>query len=462
MKIISLHAEDVHGYLPIDIEFFPDLTFLTGLNGSGKTTALRLLMALLTPNMEEFSSTTFSRASVKVEYESNDVIVKASKSTEGLELSIDGVSEKLFLSSAELELLSETRHREESKSPVHEKVLANSVFKAIRKMTTPMFLGLDRRSFVSNAPWDDSDEARRKEFLTRRIWMHDPSLRSSTATGLAEVNILIADKMLEIHAAQETLDETLRRKLLTSAFEYKPSDITSYTKAPSRLELERYRERLAHIERAAEGFRLPVPELKTALSGFFESLTNVVDALEKQAKDKKTKSKDKKGIQPEPNKNLLEWLFNKTQADGVLEHLKWLDQYGQDRSALREPIDRFVSLTNSFLEQTNKRVAVEGKGALHIFLQGSGTARPVSSLSSGERQLVVMLAHLSLNKNLAGSGVFIVDEPELSLHMDWQERFVAAIREANPSVQLIMATHSPAIILDRTESCISLSGEYHD
>jgi predicted ATP-binding protein involved in virulence len=68
-----------------------------------------------------------------------------------------------------------------------------------------------------------------------------------------------------------------------------------------------------------------------------------------------------------------------------------------------------------------------------------------------------MLAHLSLNKRLAGSGVFIVDEPELSLHIGWQEQFVDAIQQANPKVQLILATHSPAIILEREENCRSLS-----
>ena len=60
MKVTKLHAKNVHGYLSIDIEFFDDLTFLTGLNGSGKTSALRLLMALLTPNIHELGSISFS------------------------------------------------------------------------------------------------------------------------------------------------------------------------------------------------------------------------------------------------------------------------------------------------------------------------------------------------------------------------------------------------------------------
>ena len=66
MKISSLHAEGVHGYLPIDVQFFDDLTFLTGLNGSGKTTALRLLMALLTPNFDELALIMFTKAVVTI------------------------------------------------------------------------------------------------------------------------------------------------------------------------------------------------------------------------------------------------------------------------------------------------------------------------------------------------------------------------------------------------------------
>jgi hypothetical protein len=420
-------------------------------------------MALLTPNIEEFSLITFTKAIVTVIYEDSEVVVSAFKTSEGLELTISNVEDKLYLSNADLELLSEIRRREETRSPIHEKILGHEVFKSIKKMTTPMFLGLDRRFFAPVSTWDDSDDVRRRELHARRMWAETPLLRGTAAAGLTDVNFLLADKMQEIRAAQESLDETLRRKLLASAFEYKPGDILNLTKAPSRTELERYRERLAHIERAAEGLRLPVPELKAALTDFFERLTKVVDALEKhteklKSKDKKTKSGTKKGMEPERNQDLMEWYFNKTQADKILDHLQSLDKYGSDRAALREPIERFLSLTNEFLKQTNKRVSVAGKGDLYVYLNSSEKPRPISALSSGERQLVVMLAHLSLNNNLTRSGVFIVDEPELSLHIDWQERFVDAIREANPSVQLIMATHSPAIILDRLDACISMGG----
>lgn len=80
MKVTQLKATNVHGYLPIDVEFFSDLTFLTGLNGSGKTSALRLLMALLTPNIAELASITFSEAEVTVADNGQNIVVKAFRS----------------------------------------------------------------------------------------------------------------------------------------------------------------------------------------------------------------------------------------------------------------------------------------------------------------------------------------------------------------------------------------------
>ena len=157
------------------------------------------------------------------------------------------------------------------------------------------------------------------------------------------------------------------------------------------------------------------------------------------------------------DKDYVEWMVNKPQADRIVEHLRALEEYIENRNALRDPINRFLTLVNGFFAQTRKTVTVASNGQLIVSITGSPTARPISALSSGERQLLVMLAHLSLNPSLVGSGVFIVDEPELSLHIDWQEKFVDAIKEANPNVQLILATHSPAIILDRTDAECSLS-----
>lgn len=464
MKITQLKATNVHGYLPISVGFFEDLTFLTGLNGSGKTSALRLLMALLTPNIAELASIAFSEAEVIVSDEGKDIVVKASRSPDGIKLQTTAARGMLEVGTSELEMFLEMKRREEPRSPIQERWLSSPVYQSIRKMSTPMFLGLDRRFFVPGSLSEDMDDVRRREYMARRYWPEDPTVRGTAASAsLIEVNYLVVTRVQEIRASQEQLDENLRAQFFAKAFEYKPSDVLGKgPRLPSRTELDRYREQLTKIERAAEGVKIPVPAIQVALTHFFERMSKVVDSLERSAKTNKTKKDpkrpaDKSRLEPFPERDFVEWIVNKPQADKILEHLVLLDEYIENRNSLRNPIDRFLLLVNGFLSQTKKKVEVAANGQLTVSLEGSSEPRPITALSSGERQLLVMLAHLSLNPSLEGSGVFIVDEPELSLHIDWQEKFVDAIREANPNVQLILATHSPAIILDRVESCLSMS-----
>ena len=44
--------------------------------------------------------------------------------------------------------------------------------------------------------------------------------------------------------------------------------------------------------------------------------------------------------------------------------------------------------------------------------------------------------------------IIFMDEPETSLHFDWQKKLIQYIREINPNAQIILATHSPAIIME--------------
>lgn len=464
MKVTRLKATNVHGYLPISVDFFEDITFLTGLNGSGKTSALRLLMALLAPNIAELASIVFSEAEVVVSDNGDNIFIKATRSPEGIKIQTTAASGLLEVGTSELEMFLEMKRREEPRSPIQERWLSSPVYQSIRKMSTPMFLGLDRRFFVPGSISEDMDDVRRREYMARRYWPEDSAVRGTTASAsLIEVNYLVITRMQEIRASQERLDENLRTQFFAKAFEYKPSNLLGKgPRLPSRAELDRYREQLTEIERAAEGVKIPVPEIQAALANFFERMSQVVDSLESSAKISRAKKDpkrptDKSRSEPFSENDFVEWIVNKPQADKILEHLVLLGDYIENRKSLRNPIDRFLLLVNGFLSQTKKKVEVAANGQLTVSLEGGSDPRSITALSSGERQLLVMLAHLSLNPSLEGSGVFIVDEPELSLHIDWQEKFVDAIRKANPNVQLILATHSPAIILDCVESCISMS-----
>jgi predicted ATPase len=67
-------------------------------------------------------------------------------------------------------------------------------------------------------------------------------------------------------------------------------------------------------------------------------------------------------------------------------------------------------------------------------------------LSSGEKQvLAILLTVLVENEE---PYVLFMDEPEVSLHVEWQERLVELILKLNPKVQIILTTHSPALIMN--------------
>lgn len=75
---------------------------------------------------------------------------------------------------------------------------------------------------------------------------------------------------------------------------------------------------------------------------------------------------------------------------------------------------------------------------------------PLESLSSGEKQLLQIL----LECLAAGDNPVLIDEPELSLHVDWQNRLIRNMRVVNKESQIIMATHSPEIMANLSDSRI--------
>jgi predicted ATP-dependent endonuclease of OLD family len=74
----------------------------------------------------------------------------------------------------------------------------------------------------------------------------------------------------------------------------------------------------------------------------------------------------------------------------------------------------------------------------------SGEKIGLASLSSGEKHLLRMLVQALL----IGQSSLMIDEPEISLHVDWQKILIRSMRTLNSKTQLILATHSPEIMVD--------------
>ena len=77
--------------------------------------------------------------------------------------------------------------------------------------------------------------------------------------------------------------------------------------------------------------------------------------------------------------------------------------------------------------------------------------QPPSYYSSGQRRMISMIEALMHGES---GTVFLVDEPELSLHIDWQRRFIDQISVF--SKRLVLATHSPDIVYGHTEKVVEV------
>lgn len=127
----------------------------------------------------------------------------------------------------------------------------------------------------------------------------------------------------------------------------------------------------------------------------------------------------------------------------IIELLSGGDPDGQLKAAeVSYPKRRFQDLADELFADTGKKI-VRGRNEI-VFEQDGDELLPYS-LSSGEKQmLVILLTVLVQDKR---PGVLLMDEPEVSLHIEWQQRIISIIREMNPNTQIILTTHSPAVIM---------------
>lgn len=123
--------------------------------------------------------------------------------------------------------------------------------------------------------------------------------------------------------------------------------------------------------------------------------------------------------------------------------VKTITQVQQRVEADLAPENRFEETLNSML--TRKKVNISGPRELKVSSTSSNEEIPIESLSSGEKQLMRIL----LETLIAGKSPVLVDEPEISLHVDWQAALLEAMTYINPEAQLIIATHSPEIVGNR-------------
>ena len=108
-----------------------------------------------------------------------------------------------------------------------------------------------------------------------------------------------------------------------------------------------------------------------------------------------------------------------------------------------KPKSKFQNMIDELFSDTGKKIIRKSN---EILFEQEGDILSPYQLSSGEKQMLVILLTVLIQDNRPCS--LFMDEPEISLHVEWQQRLIALIRALNANVQIILTTHSPALIMN--------------
>jgi predicted ATP-binding protein involved in virulence len=451
MKIINFIGVKINEYIDIDINFNEDLSILIGTNGSGKTTALNLIHSLLCPKLDDLIIVPFDKLELQIEHLKNVYIISASKNKKSLTLSIKNISEKLIIENAnyeEFEFLNYTNKDEISVSDLLLKKYNNHpVISFIKDLPSPIFIGLERTNLEVK---DDYKNylIERNIFLTkkpREIERYRRSVKGTLGISILDTELLIQSIYKRLKAVEDRYSNSIQKQLIYSSFEYIDFDINSLPTNVSFSEKSILLSRRSEIEESLRKIGLTDKDLSDKIKTFFNNLDGLFRLVAEN--DEKTP-----GV-------TIEWLLNKSQIDKLTKLVEILDEYNSKVKETFSPITKFLDIINSFFKDTSKKVSVDEVGRLYV-KKPNGRDLTIDELSSGERQLIIIFANVIFNKYSPSSHkneTLIIDEPEISLHIRWQEKFITSLYEASEKTQFIVATHSPDIIGDYKHKAIRLA-----
>ena len=119
------------------------------------------------------------------------------------------------------------------------------------------------------------------------------------------------------------------------------------------------------------------------------------------------------------------------------------DDAAQQAQSISDAKKMFQDIIDDLFKETGKQI-IRSENEIR-FSQLGEVLRPYQ-LSSGEKQILAILLTVLVEDRKPY--VLFMDEPEVSLHFEWQKRLIELILKLNPNVQLIVATHSPAVIMN--------------
>lgn len=172
----------------------------------------------------------------------------------------------------------------------------------------------------------------------------------------------------------------------------------------------------------------------------------------------------------------LKYIINQNgEGTSFFDYRMKILNFPDQRDKIQKRIDDFFLIINSLFKETNKEITIDPLSNALVFSVNATAGLyntkdgtfitadkkvfnvaddkvDLDQLSSGEKQLLLILTTVFLQEEKPN--ILIMDEPEVSLHISWQDQLIKLIRKLNPNCQLIVATHSPNIFANGWEDKI--------
>lgn len=440
MKLYSLDVNKLHDYYDYHVEFHSDVTFLLGENGCGKTTILDIVTTIITGELYslikyKFKSLVLKYAPIKNNINNEKVyqIKITYKEPSIMEISYDKLEYDLCIRNRNIQKYS-TYSRDET-DPAEWYFNEYPFLEKIKNTFNYVYLPLNRNTT------QEIISPRRPRMVEQRKVFFDEDYTSQSVNNrdisLSKAELLISMRNAEINNKIAKVNDEFRNNVLKSLLDIdKGFEWGIMTK-----ELIKASKSSKYIKNIQNKYLYTLKDLSLINSDeehrydtFFNDFQNSLRTI---------KTIEDAGIPADV-------IFNFNEILRIKRIVELSENAEKQKDRLRKPIDMFLQTINSFIEsgESGKKVNIDPiRGFVYFTIDKNISKKiPIQYLSSGEKQVLMFFANLVFRVNSGGFGIFIVDEPELSLHLSWQKSYVDQILAINKNVQLIFATHSPEII----------------